>query len=228
MKKCVEKILVLGLVIIFSIIGSISVSASKYVEKVVDGNFAKNNDCEFLAPGDLDANEKVNAYDFTSLSKILFSDYKDCSYDTVYSVKGNIAKYSDITGDGQVNIIDLVRIKKILIENYDFVSDGIMKLNGNSAFAGDFISVLGKGAEYEVKVTYKSEAPINIKINGMDKEIVFTGNSSSDYTTVTKTFKTPLKLNVTDGIEFQVIGIGSIKNISVTRINMDNELVENW
>ena len=103
-----------------------------------------------------------------------------------------------------------------------------MSLNGNSSYKGEFISVLGTGAEYEVSYTYKSNSDLLVKINGLSEEIVYENEPAADSTTVTKTFKTPLNLTETDGIEFQIIGVGSVENISVTRINMDNELVENW
>lgn len=228
MKKSVRKLITLGLATTFSVISILSVSAAEYVEKVVAEDFTTASVCEFIAPGDLNADGSVNANDSVSLRKLLLSNLGDHSYDAVYASKGEEAKYSDINGDENIDVRDLVRQKKNMVENFVFIENGAMSLNGNSAFVGEFISVLGSGAEYEISYTYKSDSSIRVKINGLSEEIVYENEAASDFTTVTETFKTPLKIAETDGIELQIIGVGSIENISVTRINMDNDLVENW
>lgn len=228
MKKSVRKLISLGLAAAFSVIGMLSVSATEYVEKVVAEDFTTASACEFIAPGDLNADGSVNADDSVSLRKLLLSNLEDKSYDAVYASKGAEAKYSDINGDKNVDIKDLVRQKKNLTENFVFIEDGAMSLNGNSAYIGEFISVLGSGAEYEISYTYKSDSSIKVMINGLSEEIVYENEAASDSTTVTNTFKTPLTLAEANGIELQIIGVGLVENISVTRINMDNDLVENW
>ena len=205
-KRVVKKIISLSLATAFCIICTLSVSATQYVEKVVNEDFSLKSECLFLAPGD----------DLVSLRKMFLND--------------NSAKsiYSDVNGDEMVDIRDLVRLKKNIANNFEFIDNGVMLLNGNSAYKGDFISVMGTGAEYELEYTYKSNSPIKVKINGLGEEITYESDASADYITVTQTFKTPLKITKSNDIELQIIGVGSIKNFKVTRINMDNEHVENW
>jgi len=226
MKRIARKLLVFALVAAFSVVSASGVTAAEYVENVVSEDFTSA--CKFLAPGDMDADGSVNAEDAVALRKLLLSNSGDKTYDAVFAAKGSEAKYSDINGDSLVDIKDLVRQKKNLTENFVFVENGAMSLNGNSSYKGDFISVLGSGAEYEISYTYKSDSDLLVKINGLSEKIVYENEAATDSTTVTKTFKTPLTLTETDGIELQIIGVGSVENISVTRINMDNDLVENW
>ena len=216
MKRVVKKIISLSLATAFCIICTLSVSATQYVEKVVNEDFSLKSECLFLAPGDLDADGSANADDMVSLRKMFLND--------------NSAKsiYSDVNGDEMVDARDLVRLKKNIANNFEFIDNGVMLLNGNSAYKGDFISVMGTGAEYELEYTYKSNSPIKVKINGLGEEITYESDASADYITVTQTFKTPLKITKSNDIELQIIGVGSIKNFKVTRINMDNEHVENW
>lgn len=226
MKKIVRKLIVFGLVAAFLVVGTLGVTAAEYVENVVSEDFTSAG--EFLAPGDMDANGSVNAEDAVALRELLLNNNGDKAYDAVYAAKGAEAKYSDINGDDLVDIKDLVRQKKNLTENFVFIENGAMSLNGNSSYKGEFISVLGTGAEYEVSYTYKSDSDLLVKINGLSEEIVYENEPVADSTTVIKTFKTPLTLTETDSIELQIIGVGSVEYISVTRINMDNDLVENW
>ena len=194
---------------------------------VIDEDFSSKSDCEFLAPGDLNADGKVDAEDLVMLRQLLLSDLDDNSYIAVYKANGDTAKYSDVNGDGFVDIKDLVRLKKNLAENFEFVANGIMSLNGNGVFTGKFTSALEAGETYEISLTYKSESPITIKLADLNEEIVF--DVVSKVSTVTKTFETPINIKDTEDIEFQIIGVGSVDNILVTKVvNGDNDMVDDW
>ena len=69
MKRVVKKIISLSLATTFCIICTLSVSATQYVEKVVNEDFSLKSECLFLAPGDLDADGSANADDMVSLRK---------------------------------------------------------------------------------------------------------------------------------------------------------------
>ena len=194
----------------------------QYVDEVnlIAEDFDTASQCKFLSPGDMNADGEVSADDLVILKRLLLSNAKDNSYTAMYEANGETAKYSDVNGDGFVNIKDLVRQKKNLANNSAFVADGVMSLNGNSAFTGVFTSVLDEGAVYEVSLTYKSDSPVTVKIRDLDKEIVF--GAVSKVTTSTKTFQVPTNVIDTKGIEFQIIGMASVENISVTKVDVDN------
>ena len=224
MKKGKMLILALCFSIIALIYGSLGVTAAS--SYAIAEDFAADSDCEFLVPGDMNADGKVGADDLVMLKQLLLSNTKDSAYTEVYKTNGKTAKYSDINGDDFVDIKDLVRQKKNSAKNFAFVDDGVMSLNGNSAFNGAFNSALGTGAVYEISITYKSDSPITVKMADLEKEIVFDAKATASK--VTKTFETPVTIADTEGIEFQIIGVASIENISVNRANMDNDLVDNW
>lgn len=225
-EKGIAAILALGLSIITLMCGSLSVLAASYVESVIAEDFSGDFDYKFLAPGDMNADGEAGADDLVILRQLLLSNIKDNSYTAVYELNVETAKYADVNGDGLVDIRDIVRLKKNSVANSLFVADGVMSLNGNSAFTGAFNSVLVTGAVYEVSLTYKSDYPITVKMADLDEEIVF--DAVSKVTTVTKTFETPETITDTEGIEFQVIGVGSVESILVTRVNIDNDIVDNW
>lgn len=223
-----RKVVVLAVCLsIFTLMcGLLNVSAASYVENVIGEEFTSRSACKLLAPGDMDADGEVVADDLVVLKQLLLSDIKDTSYTAVYAAKGETAKYSDVNGDEFVNVKDLVRMKKNSAKNAEFVADGVMSLNGNSAFSGAFTSVLCADSVYEVSITYKADYPITVKMADLGEEIVFDAQAKA--ATVIKTFKTPEKLNDTDGIEFQITGIASVENIAVTRVGIDNDIVDNW
>lgn len=223
MKKGIAVILALCLVVITLMCGSLSVCAASYV---IAEDFANASDCKFLAPGDMDADGTVVADDLVMLKQLLLSKKGGNSYNDVYKANGETAKYSDINGDGFVNIIDLVRQKKNSAKNSTFITDSVMVLNGNSAFTGAFTSVLGANAVYDIGLTYKSDSPVIIKISDLDEEIVF--DAASKTTTVVKSFETSANITNASGIDFQIIGVASIDDISVVRVNLDNDLADNW
>lgn len=218
--------LCLALTLVFSCM--LSVSATVYTVDVLAEDFAAA-DCEFLAPGDLDADGTLNAKDAVSLRKLLIEDETDGTYIAVYTDKGEEAKYSDVNGDDAVNILDLVRQKKNIANNFTLVNtkEGTMALNGNTAYKGEFVSKMGTGAEYKVAFSYKSDSDIKIKINIGEEPIVIEKAATNDLTTVEEVIKTPFEF-AENGIEFQIIGQGEVSEVSVTRTNMDNEYSENW
>lgn len=219
--------LCLAITLIFSCM--LCVSATEYTVDVLAEDFAAA-DCDFLAPGDLDADGALNATDAVSLRKLLIEDETDGTYTAVYTAKGEEAKYSDVNGDDAVNILDLVRQKKNIANEFTLVdtAEGTMALNGNTAYTGEFVSKMGTGAEYKVAFSYKSDSAIKIKINSMGEEpIVIEKAAANDLTAVEEVIKTPLEF-AENGIEFQIIGQGEVSEVSVTRTNMDNEYSENW
>ena len=206
------------------------VVSSDAVEDITE-NFDSATDCKFLAPGDMDADRYVGADDLVSLRRILLSNVKDNSYATVYETNGETAIYSDVNGDEFVNLKDLVRMKKNLAENFEFIQDGFMSLNGNSAYKGKFTSILEANAKYEVTLTYKSDSPVKIKMADLGEEIIF--DAVSEVAAVTKTFMTPVMITDAKGIELQIIGEALVDSITVTKVeeenyDIDNDVVDDW
>lgn len=208
------------------------VVSSELLEDIKE-NFDSASDCKFLAPGDMDADGIVNANDLVTLRGILLSRVNDDSYDTVYKTNGETAMYSDVNGDEFVDLKDLVRMKKNLAENFEFIKDGCMSLNGNSAYKGKFTSGLEANAKYEVTLTYKSDSPVKIKMADLGEEIIF--DAASEMKSVTKTFTTPVMITDDDGIELQIIGEALVDDFAITKVengeenyDIDNDIVDDW
>lgn len=217
MKKYAIKFAVLCLTVIMLALCGISASAEKYSANIVSESFSSASSCKFLQPGDVNKNGAVNADDMALCRKNLLGIATDIA-----------SAYYDINGDSANNIKDLVRQKKIISSNADFIADGAMSLNGNSIYSGEFVSIMGTGSEYTITLSYISDSGIKIKINGFGEEKVFSAGAATELKTVTFSYKTPLSKSNTQGVELQVIGIGSVSDLSVTRINMDNVFEEVW
>lgn len=212
---------ILSLAVLFSCV--MSVSATNYVVDVLSEDF--ESAVEFLAPGDLNADKALDASDVVALRKLLIEDETDGSYTAVFGANAD-AKYSDVNGDAAVNVKDLVRQKKVAASDYSVTADGALVLNGNSAYTGDLFADMGTGAQYKISFKYKATGVIKVKINAMGETIEVRKAAASNWKTAEATFTTPLEF--AEGIDLQVIGVGSIDDLVITRINMDNEYSENW
>lgn len=217
MKKRAVKFAALCLAAAVLVISGISVSAEKYTATVISDSFSSASACEFLQPGDIDKNGSVDTTDLVFTRKSLLGVATDIA-----------AAYFDVNGDDDSDIRDLVHQKKIIVAQSDFITSGAMQLNGNSIYSGDFVSVMGTGAEYKISLSYTSDTDIRVKINGFGEEKVFTADAASEQTTVTFNYKTPLSKSNEAGVELQIIGVGAVSDFSVTRLNMDNEFDEVW
>lgn len=211
-----------------------NVVSSDEFENIVE-DFDSTENCKFIAPGDMNSDGYVSADDLVALRRVLLSDVKDNSYATIYETVGETAIYSDVNGDEYVNLKDLVRMKKNLAENFEFVKDGVMSLNGNSAYKSKFTSILEANAKYEVTLTYKSDSPVKIKMAGLETELIF--DAVSEFESVTQTFTTPVMITDVEGIELQIIGEALVDNIAVTKVekendeenyDIDNDIVDDW
>lgn len=197
LKTKIIKFVTLLLVFILAVGVISSVSAAKYVAKPVFENFETTT--LFLAPGDMDSNGKVDTLDYSELREMLLLDAAN--------------RFSDVNGDEITDICDLVLQNENI--NKDFISGGKMNLNGKSIYNKEIKSSLTAGAEY--KVTYSATGDVKIKLDGIDGiNITASGN----------TFKTPLNLSNND-IELCVIGNGTIDELSIVRVNMDNDFSVN-
>lgn len=217
MKKSAIRFAAFCLTVIMLALCGISASAEKYYSNIVSENFNSASSCKFLQPGDVNKNGVVNADDVVLCRKNLLGLATDIA-----------SAYYDVNGDAANDVRDLVRQKKITSSNAEFIADGAMALNGNSIYSGEFVSIMGTGAEYTIKLSYISDSGIKIKINGFGEEKVFSAGTATELETVTFSYKTPLSKSNTSGVELQIIGIGSVNDVSVTRINMDNVLEEAW
>ena len=183
-------------------------SAARYATFAVDEDFSSSAQCKFLEPGDMNANGSVNASDLAQLCQVLLCDTQNM--------------YSDVNGDLQVDILDLIRAKKNSL--HDFLNDGSMNLNGNSIYNGDFIASLRSGVTYQIRCKYKSTSAVTVRISGLGTEKVFTlASTNGEWATVTNNFNTPLTIANHTGIELQVIGTALVDDFEVKQLNTDNE-----
>ena len=217
MKKYAIRFAASCLTVILLALCGITVSAEKYSAKIVSESFSSASSCKFLQPGDINKNGVVNADDMVLCRKNLLGLATETA-----------SAYYDVNGDAANDVRDLVRQKKITSSGAEFIVDGAMVLNGNSIYSGEFVSVMGTGAEYTITLSYVSDSGIKIKINGFGEEKVFSTGIATELKTVTFSYKTPLSKSDTLGVELQVIGVGSVSDLSVTRINMDNVFEEVW
>lgn len=224
MKKLCKGLTVLVFATCFVFCTVFNTSAAKYIQNVIDYDFAETSGA-FLAPGDYDGNGKIEETDAASLRKAILTSEIDNTYDTVFE-KDSDAVYSDVNGDGTVDIRDLV----LQDENKSakLVADGVMILNGNSAYGDGLFENLGTGAEYQIKYSYNEGDNVVVRLNGLDNLLKDETNSQTeaDVVTVTRNIKTPFTIDEQTGIELQIIGEGEIKDFSFTRINMDNVIAD--
>lgn len=224
MKSKTMKIAAVALVLAVAISCVLSISAKSYVVNVLSDDFSDAGKSEFLPAGDLNADKKIDSTDITSLKKIILKNNTDSTYTAVYGEYGDEALYADVTGDGMVNIIDLVRQKKLSAGSYEVVENGALVLKGNTAYKNDLLSVMGTGAKYRVQFTYKSSDSVTLKLNSMGEEIKIEKDAADRETTVSEIITAPLSF-ADDGIDLQIIcKDGIIKDFSITRIDMDNEI----
>lgn len=223
MKKIAKILTAVMICTVLCFAGLINSSAEKYTKNVVSCNF-ENSDCEFLKPGDYDADGTIDNEDFAAFKSLILKIGTDTDYASVFS-DNNDAVYSDANGDGVIDIRDLVLSSEN--ESADFISNGSLKLNGNSAYGGEFLKKLGTGAQYRIKYSYNEDDNVTVKINGINMlEDDTVSTTSENIVTVSRTVKTPLTINDVSGIALQLVGEGEITEFSVTRINMDNEIAD--
>ena len=226
MKKYFKGIVVFAVIALLVVGSMLGVSAAKYLRDVVDCDFESTGGA-FLAPGDYDGNGTIEEADHNSLKSLILDTNGEDAYSSVYA-KDTDAIYSDVNGDGIIDIRDLV----LQDENKgaDFVTGGAMVLNGNSAYKDELFSNMGTGAEYKIVYTYKSDASVEVKLNGLDGLLADSTETATDGgtgdVTVTRSIKTPLSFEKGNGIELQLVGEGEITDFSVTRVNMDNEIAD--
>ena len=176
----------------------LSVSAAKYVTNVI----SKSEDyVSFVQPGDLDADKKVDATDVKALKDLLLADGEDT--------------YSDVNGDGLTNICDLVLQD---VQPDTFLSGSKITLNGRSVYNADITKVMTPGAKY--KLTYEKTGNVTVRIVGIKD---YNGNNISDKTGENY-FKTPKNLS---GAKLEIVGDGTIENLKIVRIQMDNDYAVN-
>ncbi len=195
--KKLTKILAIFLALTLITGSMLGVSAAKYVASVVSEDFEETT--KFLIPGDLNANGKIENDDYTELRGLILN--------------GKTAQYSDVNGTDGTDIRDLV-LQDINAKS-DFVVNGVMNLNGKSFYNAEMDSVLSTGAEY--KLTYNASDKVEVKLVGI---------SGAEVTASGDTFKTPLTLSDAD-IQLYVVGEGTVEQIAITRINMDNDYAVN-
>lgn len=195
----------LAIVLAFNV--TFSCAAARYYTYAVNESF-NSAKTEFLTPGDIDADGKLNADDLIQTKKFLLTNQSNT--------------YADANGDGDFDILDLIRSKKNTFDM--FVENGVMNLNGKSIFKGEFVSKLNTGVSYQLNCKYKSDSDVLVKIRGIgeDKEITLSSTSGA-YLDFTNEFTTPFVINGTEEIELEVIGIATIDTFEVKQLNADNE-----
>ena len=90
-----------------------SFAVSSLESPVVSYDFENGLSHGFIAPGDLNADGETQSTDLVLLRTILLSSNSN-SYKSVAANFKDGGKFSDVNGDTYVDIVDLVRAKKVL------------------------------------------------------------------------------------------------------------------
>lgn len=188
---------------------------------------------DFIPPGDLNANGRVDAEDLVLLKKVLLSTTK-AGYSEVYAEIGIDAKFSDANGDGNVNILDLVRAKKSAAKTFIGTDVGIngtagMNIYGNVAYSGELTQMLKADKYYRISFDYKADSALKLTVNGISNQVyAFESKASDDWQTETYLIATAEEFGTVSDIVLQICGSGVVDNIKITPCIIDNDLADPW
>ena len=154
--------------------------------------------------GDLDDDGNLSATDLTIHTKVLL--------DIIAETPG-----SDVNGDGKVNIVDLVRLKKLTINGVPaLVEDGAMVFNGTVSYKGEIVPLMTANTYYKVSFSYKTDSSFTVKLNGVSADSIIKNYSAeSDMTEASFTVCADA-LSANTGLELLFEGKGTIDNLSIT------------
>ncbi len=208
MKGKVKIFLVATLAI--TILASITLNSAAAEVNVLNADF--ENGIAFTAMGDLDVDGKIASSDMVILRKMIFSDNFDAG-----------KKYADVNEDSNVDIIDIVRLKKNLLADKKPVSvvDGVLMLNGKAYYTQELLSLMKPNTEYQITYKVESEDGITISIDGA-KNATAVYNSGKGTKRFSHILKTGNSLTENEGLEMVVSGIGKIDDIKI------NEITTGW
>ena len=200
----------IGLAAMVSLVMPLGVSGADYPKYLVNETFQAVEETNFLLPGDVNADRSLNAADSVHLSKLLLG------------VGGVDEKYSDVNGDGALNVIDLIRQKKNSANYGTIIADGEYRLNGKSIYGVSLYENMRSGAEYRVVMKYSADSDIKVIINGVEM-LASSADSTFEYD-----FTAPLTIDREEDYRLEIVGTGTVSHFSIQAVNTDNELVENW
>lgn len=130
--------------------------------------------------------------------------------------------YADVTGDGIISLVDLIRQQKNIAVLDDIIKDGNFVLNDKSVYKENVSQNMRAGAKYMLVMNHKADRDITVKFNG-EKLTAAAADEVYEYE-----FTTPFTVTPTGGIDLQLIGVGTVNGFSIKAFDTDNELVENW
>lgn len=209
MRKNSKKLFALGFAIILLLCSAFSASAAN--DALITADLSKVG--TFVAMGDLNCDNLLNSADLVLLRKALLQE-KEQDY-----------KYADAKEDGSVNILDLVRLKKNIIAEKTPVSikDGVLTLNGNAYYTGEFVSLLNENTEYQISYYATSDDGITVSINGAtNNAVTYNSGKNAAKKYCSHVFKTSSVLTANSGLELKLSGEGTIYNIVI------NEITNGW
>lgn len=206
MKKF-KRLLATAFVVTLMLVSAFSASAAE--SNVIKLDF--NNTASFASMGDLDIDGTLNSSDLIQLRKILLE------------VSTKNIKYADCNNDSKVNILDLIRLKKNLINQVVpmTLENGKLILNGTVYYTGELVSLLKANTEYQISYDVISDNGITVTVNGAKaKDAVY--NSGKGTKSFSHILKTGSSLTENNGLELSFSGKGTITNVII------NEIVDIW
>lgn len=220
------------IVFVITVLGTIS-SFPAYSQTIVNSSFDEET-AMFFYPGDINQSGSLNAEDVRDIIVILLNSSSN-EYNFVTSAFSN-GKCSDINGDDKVNIIDLVRLKKIIAYDLDLVEENIgkkqtkgMNLFGNTICSLNMKELLAPNKKYTIKFSYKTTSLLTVRFGkSITNDNEFTDSSSGDWKTVAHTFNTSDEFENSNGYEFAIVGNGVIDDIYIYEVGSDNAISFVW
>ena len=207
MKGKVKRLLAISFALV--LLASSSLSSAAAGNTVISENF--NNSVSFLAMGDLDSDGSLASSDLVMLKKILLG------------IANAGIKYADATADNQVNVIDLVHLKKDIAAHKRpaAIENGELNLNGTAYYNGELVSRLKANTQYQISYNVESQQGITVTVKGAKSgNAVYNSGTGNKY--FSHILKTGNNLTVNSGLELSVSGVGKIDNIVI------NEITGSW
>lgn len=210
-----------------------SFGVSSLESPVVSYDFENGLNHGFIAPGDLNADGETQAADLILLRTILLNSNSK-SYKTIAANFQDGGKFSDVNGDNYVDIVDLVRAKKVF--NSTFIGEtngvsnsGAMNIYGKTVLFGKLSKVLEKDRYYSISFKTKSTKPMTISISGIsDKTYSYQTAKGNDWKTNTVTFGVAETFKSASQIEVSICGQGIVDDFIITPCVVDNDLADSW
>lgn len=208
MKKLLNLLCVvfaLSLVLTSAVFGGISANAE--TETVLSVDFSNPNDEDLFRyrnlAGDLDDDGAINATDLTVHKKVLLEISEETDL-------------CDVNGDGNIDILDLVRLKKLTVNGVPaLVENNALEFDGTVSYKGAIVSQMTANTYYKISYSYKTDDTLTVRLNGVSANGIIKEHSAKSDMTDVEFVVLADSLNANTGLELIFEGSGTIDDLSI-------------